>query len=115
MAATLETRFEGSGFAYTSRTRMGFSPKFTVTRREEDHKSSDLVIWPANGQPEPTRADIGEIIHALATACADRRIMLDTPDGLVPVFEPDKTVAGTAAGEDRATPIRPVAAASRTA
>jgi len=101
--AQIEKRYDCSGFVYTSRTRMGFSPKFTVTRLEADHKSSDLVIWGANGHAEPTRADIGEVIHALANEYPDRRIMADTSNGLVPVFVPDKPKADEGA---EPTPIR---------
>lgn len=94
-----------TGFAYTSRTRMGFSPKATVTRREEDHKSTDLVIWAASGHPEPTRADIVEIVHALATQHPDRRIAVLAEGGLVPLFEPDKPAVAATAAE---RPIRAI-------
>lgn len=91
--AQIEQRYECAGFVYTKRTRMGFSPKFTVTRDDRDKVSSDLVIWAALNDPEPTRADIGEVIHELAKTFPDRRLLIDANPGLVPVFEPDKPAA----------------------
>lgn len=88
--ATIEQRYESSGFVYTKRTRMGFSPKFTITRKVEDKSSTDLVIWAADKHPEPTRADIGEVIAAMAARYIERRIYADTAEGLVMVFEPPR-------------------------
>ena len=97
--ATIERRYECCGYAYTKRTRMGFSPKFTVTRDDRDKASSDIVIWAALGHPAPKQADLGEIVHELAKLYPDRRLLADTDSQLVPVFEPAREPRGPTAEE----------------
>jgi hypothetical protein len=86
--ATIDQRYENSGFVNTRRTRMGFSPKFTITRKAEDQPSTDIVIWIASGHPEPNNSDVGEVIVTLARSFPDRRIMMDTSAGLTTVHKP---------------------------
>lgn len=89
MPAAIQYRYDCSGFIYTNRTRMGFSPKFTVTRdTEEDGARTDIVLWQARNHPEPTTRDIAECVAALCDRFKTRRIFLDGADGLVPVYDP---------------------------
>lgn len=87
MKATIEQRYEAAGYVYTEKTRMGFSPKFTVTRNPEDMPLTDIVIWQAINDPEPTRGDIEKIRNALANKFPDRNIFADTSGGLTKIYE----------------------------
>jgi hypothetical protein len=87
--AMIEMRYEDCGFVYTDRTRMLFVPKHTMTRRDEDKASTDLVLCAASGRwPEPSKRDFVECRTALVAAYRDRGIFADTSEGLIPIHRP---------------------------
>lgn len=84
----IEMRTKEAGFVYTRRTRLLLTPKFTVTRREADISSSDLVLCAASNWPVPASGDIGRAIKAVKKKFPDRKIFADGAGGLVLVYEP---------------------------
>lgn len=85
--ARIDERFDACGFVYVGQTRIGFAPRHTATRREEDRASTDLVIsgteWGA-----PSQSEMAEVIAALSARWPDRCLFVETSGGLVPVYEP---------------------------
>jgi hypothetical protein len=88
MKVEIEDRYGATGFAYAGDTRMVFAPRFFVTRREEDRESSDIVLCAARNWMEPTKAQLGAIIDAMAKSYPGRRLFADTDRGLIQVSGP---------------------------
>lgn len=86
--AKIEQRFEDCGFVYTERTRMLYAPIHASTRKDTDEGKTDLVMSCARHWPEPIDADIKAVRTALIKAFPDRRLHIDTTEGLVPIYEP---------------------------
>ena len=85
--ATIETRYENCGFAYTDKTRMLFAPRSMVTRKDEDKALSDIVLQ-ATTWGDPTSTDVASCVAALSKKYPAVKLLIETANGLVSVYEP---------------------------